>query len=128
MRGRVVRPGADQGDALLADNVEVVEISLRDARGGFIDDAEIEATYRRHQQAAAGRSIGLLTFGDATGAAGPLSMPADMIDATQMRVRASRIADNLKLGYPTVISGSTFLGGPSPSGALLVPPNTFGER
>ena len=54
-------------------------------------------------------------------------MPADMIDATQMRVRASRIADFLKLGYPIVISGSTFLGGPSPSGALLVPPNTFGE-
>ena len=127
MRGRIVGPGADQGDALLADNIEVMEISLRDARGGFIDDAEIEATYRRHQQAAAGRSIGLLTFGDATGAAGPLSMPADMIDATQMRVRASRIADYLKLGYPTVISGSTFLGGPSQSGALLVPPNTFGE-
>ena len=111
----------------LADNIEVVEISLRKARGEFIDDAEVAETYHRHQRASVGRSIGLLTFGDATGAPGPLAMPADMIDATQMRVRASRIADFLKLGYPTVISGSTFLGGPSPSGALLVPPNTFGE-
>jgi hypothetical protein len=127
MRGRIVRPGEDRGDPFLADNIEVVEISLRQARGEFIDDAEIAETYRRHQRTAKGRSIGLLTFGDATGAAGPLAMPADMIDATQMRVRASRIADFLKLGYPTVISGSTFLGGPSSSGALLVPPNTFGE-
>ncbi|MCB8882906.1 hypothetical protein ACELLULO517_21850 [Acidisoma cellulosilytica] len=127
MRGHVVRPGEDHGDALLADNIEVVEISLRQARGEFIDDADIAETYRRHQRASGGRSIGLLTFGDATGAAGPLAMQADMIDATQMRVRASRIADFLKLGYPTVISGSTFLGGPLPSGALLVPPNTFGE-
>ena len=126
MRGRIVRPGEDRGDAFLADNIEVVEISLRQARGEFIDDAEIAETYLR-RRAPVGRSIGLLTFGDATGAPGPLAMPADMIDATQMRVRASRIAEFLKLGYPTVISGSTFLGGPSPSGALLVPPNTFGE-
>ena len=126
MRGRIVRPGEDRGDAFLADNIEVVEISLRQARGEFIDDAEIAETYLR-QRASVGRSIGLLTFGDSTGAPGPLAMPADMIDATQMLVRASRIADFLKLGYPTVISGSTFLGGPSPSGALLVPPNTFGE-
>ena len=127
MRGRIVRPGEDRGDPFLADNIEVVEISLRRTRGEFIDDAEVAETYHRHQRASVGRSIGLLTFGDATGAPGPLAMPADMIDATQMRVRASRIADFLKLGYPTVISGSTFLGGPSPSGALLVPPNTFGE-
>ena len=127
MRGRIVRPGEDRGDPFLADNIEVVEISLRRTRGEFIDDSEIAETYHRHQRASVGRSIGLLTFGDATGAPGPLAMPADMIDATQMRVRASRIADFLKLGYPTVISGSTFLGGPSPSGALLVPPNTFGE-
>lgn len=127
MRGRLVRPGEDRGDAFLADNIDVVEISLRQARGEFIDDAEVAETYRRHQRASAARSIGLLTFGDATGAPGPLAMPADMIDATQMRVRASRIAEFLKLGYPTVISGSTFLGGPSSSGALLVPANTFGE-
>jgi hypothetical protein len=127
MRGHIVRPGEDHGDALLAANIDVVEISLRQAQGEFIDDVELAETYRHHQRVAKGRSIGLLTFGDATGAAGPLAMQADMIDATQMRVRAGRIADFLKLGYPTVISGSTFLGGPSPSGALLVPPNTFGE-
>ena len=127
MRGRIVRPGEDRGEAFLADNIEVVEISLRRARGEFIDDAEVVETYHRRQRASVGRSIGLLTFGDATGAPGPLAMPADMIDATQMRVRASRIADFLKLRDPTVISGSTSLGGPSLSAALLVPPNTFGE-
>jgi hypothetical protein len=71
MRGRIVRPGEDRGDAFLADNIEVVEISLRQARGEFIDDAEVSETYRRHQRASVGRSIGLLTFGDATGAPGP---------------------------------------------------------
>ncbi|MDE1905787.1 MAG: hypothetical protein KGH75_04985 [Rhodospirillales bacterium] len=125
MRGHIMRAGEDHGVATLPDNIEVVEISMRKPRGELIGEAEIAETFRRHQQAPGRRPIGVASCGDGTGAAGPLAFQADMIDATQMRVRASRIGEYLKHGYPTVVAGSTFLGGPYRSGALLVPPNTF---
>jgi hypothetical protein len=51
-----------------------------------------------------------------------------MMDATQMRVRGSRIGDHLKRGFPMVISGSTFLGRPFQSESLLLPPGTFSDQ
>jgi hypothetical protein len=127
MREHVVRPGVDYGKALLAENIEVVEIPLRKPWGELIDETEIAEIFRRHQQTPGRRPIGVMSYGDATGAAGPLGFQADMMDATQMRMRPSRIGEYLRRGYPTVISGSTFLGGPMESGALLVPPDYFSE-
>jgi hypothetical protein len=69
-----------------------------------------------------------MTFGDATGAAGPIAHDCYMMDATQMGLRGSRIGDHLKRRLAMVICGSTFLGGRAHSGTLLLPPGCLRDE
>jgi hypothetical protein len=65
-RGLSVRPGPDHGEALLSDDIEVVQLPLRNASGELVDDIEIAETFRRHKRASAKRTIAYMIFSDAT--------------------------------------------------------------
>lgn len=128
LQGRDVLPGPDYGQSLLPGSIEVTQIPLRGGNGELLDEMKVTETFSRFKEHSHHRTFGYTTLGDATGAVGPIPYAADVMDATQMRVRGSKIAEYLTRGFAMVISGSTFLGGPAHSGALLLPKGTFGEE
>src|ERR1039458_6586198 len=86
---------------------------------GYHTDAFATAT-----AAAPGRVIVYLTHGTKTGLIAPVSPPpgADVIvDACQGRISPETVAAYLRQGWPVVVTGSKFFGGPAFSGAVLFP-------
>jgi hypothetical protein len=73
---------------------------------------------------ASGRPIVYLTHGTKTGLVAPIAIPPGVdvvVDACQGRVAPNRVAEYLRLGWPVVVTGSKFFGGPAFSGAVLFP-------
>ena len=75
-----------------------------------------------------GRAVIIFTYGTKTGLVAPVEAPAGVdviVDACQLRLPAHKVREYLKMGWPVVITGSKFLGGPAFSGAVLVPSARF---
>jgi hypothetical protein len=119
--------GALHGRPAGPGEAATVEVPLRDGFGAPLPSAEVDAGFAQAADAArrAGRRpITMLTHGTKTGLVAPLAPPdeADVIvDACQARIEPALVAAFLRRGWPVVITGSKFFGGPAFSGALLFP-------
>jgi len=116
-------------DAPVVDReVTCVEVPLRKTNGDPRDDGEICAAFSAAAAAARGRPIVYLTHGSKTDLVAPLEVPpgADVVvDACQMRIAPSVVRRYLRRGWPVIVTGSKFLGGPPFSGAVLLPRGRF---
>ncbi|GAB0119876.1 hypothetical protein [Acidisoma sp. 7E03] len=125
LEARHVLSGPRFGEEAPDGPIEVIQIPMRRHGGEVIDDGELALKFRDHAARVDRRALVYSSLGDATGLIGPRASGALGIDASQMRLRPDRIGAHLALGLPVVIAGSTFLGGPAESGALLVPSDRF---
>ena len=108
----------------LGSPVETVEIPLRSADGTPREDGEVVAAYAAAVSAARGRPIVYLTHSTKTGLIAPVVPPAGadvIVDACQARIAPATVARYLRQGWPVVVTGSKFFGGPAFAGAVLVP-------
>ncbi len=118
-------PGA--GLALSEAAIVTAEIRLRDPAGRPRPADELQDAYALAvaTAAAAGRRpLIYLTHGTKTGLIAPAVPPdgADVIvDACQARIAPETVLFYLQRGWPVVVTGSKFMGGPAFSGAVLLP-------
>jgi len=116
-------------DAPLVDgNVTWIEVPLRTINGDPRDDGELCAAFAAAAAAARGRRVIYLTHGSKTDLVAPLEVPpgADVVvDACQMRIAPPVARRYLRRGWPVIVTGSKFLGGPAFSGAVLLPRGRF---
>ena len=104
--------------------VNTVEIPLRSSEGEPWSDDEIDAAFASATAAAHGRPVIYLTHGTKTGLIAPASPPPDVeviVDACQVRMAPAEVVAYLRRGWPVVVTGSKFFGGPAFSGAVLFP-------
>jgi hypothetical protein len=133
-RATMLRPfdGPAPSDTPLWDcPVTSVEIPLRTADGlPRADDAIVEA-YAAAAANVRGRPIVYLTYGTKTGLVAPVRPPAGaevVVDACQARIEPFVVATYLRHGWPVVVTGSKFFGGPAFSGAVLFPLARLAEK
>jgi hypothetical protein len=116
--------GPDTGRPLSDCEVTAVEIPVRTADGSPCSDETVNELFAAATAAATGNVIVYLTHGTKTGLIAPVSPPpgADVIvDACQGRISPETVDAYLKQGWPVVVTGSKFFGGPAFSGAVLFP-------
>ena len=114
----------------------VANVAIRRADGSPLALQDIDAAVEKHamQASARGRRVllilndlsktGMLAPSPACMAALRTAMPDRidvLVDACQFRIAASTVRAYLEQGFMVALTGSKFLGGPSFSGALLVP-------
>jgi hypothetical protein len=103
---------------------ETVEISFRSADGSPRQEDEVNNAFATAAAAAAGNVIVFPTHSTKTGLIAPTSPPEGanvIVDACQARIEPETVAAYLRRGWPVVVTGSKFLGGPAFSGAVLFP-------
>lgn len=113
-------PDATQPD----ENTKVVEIQLRSANGVPRSDDEVVDAYAAAAAGARGRPIVYVTHSTKTGLIAPVVPPPGIdviVDACQARIEPEIVARYLRHGWPVVVTGSKFFGGPAFSGAVLFP-------
>jgi hypothetical protein len=116
--------GPDSGKPVTGHAGTTIEIPLRSADGAPLSDDAINAGFAAAAAAATGRVVVYLTHGTKTGLIAPVCPPpgADVIvDACQARIAPETVAAYLRRGWPVVVTGSKFFGGPAFSGAVLFP-------
>ena len=116
--------GPDSGTPLTGRGGTTVEIPLRSADGSPLHENEVNDAFAAATTAATGRAVVYLTHGTKTGLIAPVSPPPGedvIIDACQARIAPETVAAYLGRGWPVVITGSKFFGGPAFSGAILFP-------
>jgi hypothetical protein len=116
--------GARSGTPLTDCPGTTVEIPLRSANGSPRSDDEVNNAFAAATTVATGSAIVYLTHGTKTGLIAPIAPPygADVIvDACQARIAPDTVEAYLKRGWPVVVTGSKFFGGPAFSGAVLFP-------
>jgi hypothetical protein len=116
--------GPNSGTSLTEGTSTAVEIPLRSADGSPRCDDEVNAAFAAAAAAAKGRAIVYLTHGTKTGLIAPVAPPAGadvIVDACQARIEPEAVAAYLRHGWPVVVTGSKFFGGPAFSGAVLFP-------
>ena len=116
--------GTDSGKPLCGCAGKTVEIPLRSADGSPLSEDAVTDAFAAATAAATGNIIVYLTHGTKTGLIAPVFPPdgADVIvDACQARIAPETVAAYLKRGWPVVVTGSKFFGGPAFSGAVLFP-------
>jgi hypothetical protein len=121
--GRVF-DGPCTGQATTSSEFDTVEVALRAIDGSPLPNDALDAAFADAVSRVRGRAVIYLTHGSKTGLIAPCSPPdgADVIvDACQARIDPARVAGYLRQGWPVVVSGSKFLGGPAFSGAVLFP-------
>ena len=121
--GRVF-DGPRQGRATTRTDVGIMEVALRAPDGAPLPEDEIDAAYAASVSHARGRAVVYLTYGTKTGLIAPHTPPADadvIVDACQARIDPARVTEYLRCGWPVVVTGSKFFGGPAFSGAILFP-------
>ena len=99
-------------------------VVLRDADGEPRPSDMISREFGRAVVGSRGRPVVLLTHGTKTGLVAPAELPRGedvIVDACQARLLPDAIRAYLRRGWPVVITGSKFYGGPAFSGAALVP-------
>ncbi|MGA8862991.1 MAG: hypothetical protein WBM09_09975 [Gallionella sp.] len=131
--------GSGVSAAMTGPAIEVANVALRNADGSPRSSGEIDADFSAlaQQAHAAGRRV-LLIQADVskTGMIAPsyhctaalqqaLGAQLDvLIDACQFRIAPATLRACLSHGYSVALTGSKFIGGPSFSGALLIPAKT----
>jgi hypothetical protein len=118
--------GAEIGTPLSDCAVTTVEVPLRTADGTPRSEDEVNDAFGAAAAAAKGKVIVYLTHGTKTGLIAPASPPRDaavIVDACQARIAPHTVAAYLSQGWPVVVTGSKFFGGPAFSGAVLFPGN-----
>jgi hypothetical protein len=116
--------GPDSGTSLTGRKVATVEIRLRLADGAPRCPDEVSDAFANATKAAAGNVVVYLTHGIKTGLIAPMSPPSGanvIVDACQARIEPQTVAGYLGHGWPVVVTGSKFFGGPAFSGAVLFP-------
>jgi hypothetical protein len=116
--------GPDSGKLLTGCQANLVEIPLRSADGSPRSEDDVSDAFAAAAASVRGHAIVYLTYGTKTGLVAPASPPrgADVIvDACQARIEPETVATYLRRGWPVVVTGSKFLGGPAFSGAILFP-------
>jgi hypothetical protein len=120
--GRRVRAGGSI--AGFPAGMQTRAIPLREADGAMRPAAEIDAAFAAAVAEAPGRAVVHLIDGSKTGLVAPTDVPSGtevVVDACQARLPLDRLRDYLDRGWPVLISGSKFFGGPAFSGAVLFP-------
>jgi hypothetical protein len=116
-------------EAVLQDGWDApIGVPVRGVDGLPLADDEIAAGFARAVRSAPGRPVAYLTLGTKTGLVAPLDVPSGaevVVDACQLRAAPSSLQACLLLGWPVVVTGSKFLGGPPFSGAILLPRGRF---
>jgi hypothetical protein len=116
-----------------ATRLEVVTVAVRDPDGGVRAIDEVEADVERHIRTAGCRVVVHVVDGSKTGVRTTRRSTACrwarqwpevrvVVDAAQMRLDQHSVADHIDCGHLVFVTGSKFFGGPSFSGAVLVPP------
>jgi hypothetical protein len=121
--GRVF-DGPDSGSPLIECAGKTVEIPLRSANGSPRQEDEVNNAFAAAAAAATGNVIVFLTHSTKTGLIAPTSPPEGVnviVDACQARIEPETVAAYLRRGWPVVVTGSKFFGGPAFSGAVLFP-------
>jgi hypothetical protein len=121
--GRVF-DGPDSGRPLTDCVGTTVEIPLRSPDGSPRDEDEVNHAFAAATATTAGRAVVYLTHGTKTGLIAPATPPrgADVIvDACQARIEPETVAGYIRQGWPVIVTGSKFFGGPAFSGAVLFP-------
>jgi hypothetical protein len=116
--------GPDAGRPLSGREVTIVEIPLRSTDGTPRSEEAVNDAFAVAAAAAPRNVIAYLTHGTKTGLIAPRMPPrgADVIvDACQARISPETVAAYLEQGWPVVVTGSKFFGGPAFSGAVLLP-------
>jgi len=116
--------GPDSGKPVTDAVATAVEIPLRAADGSPRNDDEVNHAFAAASTTASGRVVTWLTHGSKTGLIAPVCPPegADVVvDACQGRIDPAAVAAYLRRGWPVVVTGSKFFGGPAFSGAVLFP-------
>ena len=116
--------GPDSGTPLTDCTGTTVEIPLRSADGSPRSDDAVNEAFTAATANAAGNAIVYLTYGTKTGLIAPVAPPAGanvIVDACQSRIAPETVAAYLRQGWPVVVTGSKFFGGPAFSGAVLFP-------
>lgn len=117
--------GLPGSDVLLGDClVNTVEIPLRSDDGVPRPEDEVNDVYASAVAGTHGRPVVYVTHGTKTGLIAPTALPshADVIvDARQARIEPDDVGRYLRRGWPVVVTGSKFFGGPAFSGAVLFP-------
>ena len=116
--------GPDSGLSLTDGEPTRVEIPLRSADGAPLPADAVNAAFAAAVAAASGNVIVYLTYSTKTGLIAPLSPPAGadvIVDACQARIAPETVVACLRRGWPVVVTGSKFFGGPAFSGAVLFP-------
>ena len=114
--------------------VEPVGVEVRDDAGALRSPADVEEQIERLIEGAPDRVVVHVVEGSKTGVRLPRLVAARrwaarwpnkvrvVVDAAQMRVDQSTVAQHLESGHMVFVTGSKFFGGPPFSGALLLPP------
>jgi hypothetical protein len=116
--------GAGTGTPLTECSGKAVQIPLRSADGLPRPDDEVNDAFAAATTAAAGGAVVYLTHGTKTGLIAPVAPPHGVdviVDASQARIAPDTVEAYLKRGWPVVVTGSKFFGGPAFSGAVLFP-------
>lgn len=116
--------GPDSGTPLTDCTGTTVEIPLRSADGAPRSGDAVNEAFTAATKAAAGNAIVYLTYGTKTGLIAPMTPPSGanvIVDACQSRIAPETVAAYLRQGWPVVVTGSKFFGGPAFSGAVLFP-------
>lgn len=117
--GRVF-DGPDGGTPLIECAGKSAETSLRSADGSPRQD-EVNNAFAA---AATGNVIVFLTHGTKTELIAPTSRPEGanvIVDACRARIELETVAAYLRRGWPVVVTGSRFFGGPAFSEAVFFP-------
>jgi hypothetical protein len=121
--GRVF-DGPDSGRPLTGRAGRAVEIPLRSPDGSPRCEQAVNDAFAAAAAAATGNVIVYLTHSTKTGLIAPVSPPDGanvIVDACQARIEPETVAAYLGRGWPVVVTGSKFFGGPAFSGAILFP-------
>ncbi len=108
----------------LPHGMRTIHIPLRSADGTVRPSPRVDADFVRAAAAVGGRPVIHLLETSKTGLRAPGYLPegADVIvDACQARVSNARLQQYLRRGWPVLLTGSKFYGGPAFSGAVLFP-------
>lgn len=108
----------------LPAGTQTIHVALRRDDGTARERDEIDADFAAAAASAPARPVVHLIEASKTGLHAPHVLPrgADVVvDACQGRVSPSRLRDHLLRGWPVLITGSKFYGGPAFCGAVLFP-------
>jgi hypothetical protein len=117
--------GPAPSDQLLVNcSADSIEVPLRTPDGAPRGDDELNAAFASAAAAVPNRPVVYLTHGTKTGLIAPIEPPTGtdvIVDACQARIEPAMVAAYLRNGWPVVLTGSKFFGGPAFSGAVLFP-------